>query len=100
MYPEEILEKVREQTKIIGLGLKIRGCYNIQFAIQGNELYVLEVNPRSSRTVPFVAKSSGLPLARIAAKYYYRNSIIKTRNSNKNVWKICVKAPVFPFHQT
>ena len=51
---------VEEQTRIIGLGLGIVGCYNIQFAIQDEALYVLEVNPRSSRTVPFVAKSSGL----------------------------------------
>ena len=95
--PEEILEKVREQTKIIGLGLKIRGCYNIQFAIQGNDLYVLEVNPRSSRTVPFVAKSSGLPLARIAANITIgiplSKQVIPTRTSGQ----ICVKAPVFPF---
>ena len=51
--PEHILELVRKQTEVIGLGLNIKGCYNIQFAIQGDDLYVLEVNPRSSRTVPF-----------------------------------------------
>ena len=64
---ESMLAKIAEQTKIIGLGLKIKGCYNIQFALQGDDLYVLEVNPRSSRTVPFVAKATGLPMARIAA---------------------------------
>ena len=63
---QEMLDKI-DMSKIIGIGLNIVGCFNIQFAIQGEDLYVLEVNPRSSRTVPFVAKSSGLPLARIAA---------------------------------
>ena len=59
------------------LGLNIKGCFNIQFAIQGDDLYVLEVNPRSSRTVPFVAKSSGLPLAKIAANVTTPAAIIK-----------------------
>ncbi|DAC56914.1 MAG TPA: ATP-grasp domain-containing protein, partial [Candidatus Poseidoniales archaeon] len=62
--PSAMLERIAEQTRTIGLGLNIQGCFNIQFAIQGDDLYVLEVNPRSSRTVPFVAKASGLPLAR------------------------------------
>tara|TARA_B100000459_G_scaffold88895_1_gene49999 strand:- start:43 stop:1194 length:1152 start_codon:yes stop_codon:yes gene_type:complete len=94
---EEILEKVREQTKIIGLGLKIKGCYNIQFAIQGNDLFVLEVNPRSSRTVPFVAKSSGLPLARIAANITIGIPLSKQEIPIRTSGQICVKAPVFPF---
>ena len=67
--PQTISEKtiatVEKQTKRIGIELGIVGCFNIQFAIQGENIYVLEVNPRSSRTVPFVAKSTGLPLARI-----------------------------------
>ena len=94
---EEMLARVAEQTKIIGLGLNIRGCYNIQFAIQGDNLYVLEVNPRSSRTVPFVDKASGLPLARIAARVTIgiplREQVIPRRTSGQ----VCVKAPVFPF---
>ena len=76
-----MLERIKEQTKIIGIGLNIIGCFNIQFAIQGDMLYVLEVNPRSSRTVPFVAKSSGLPLARIAANITIGISI-KTNHTN------------------
>ena len=94
---EEILELVREQTEAIGLGLNIKGCFNIQFAIQGDELYVLEVNPRSSRTVPFVAKSSGLPLARIAANITIGIPLSKQEVPLRTSGQICVKAPVFPF---
>ena len=94
---EEMLELIREQTKIIGLGLNIVGCFNIQFAIQGESLYVLEVNPRSSRTVPFVAKSSGLPLARIAANITIGIPLAKQRIPLRTSGNVCVKAPVFPF---
>jgi carbamoyl-phosphate synthase large subunit len=94
---EEMLERVAEQTKIIGLGLKIKGCFNIQFAIQGDDLYVLEVNPRSSRTVPFVAKASGLPLARIAARVTIGIPLKEQSIPRRTSGQVCVKAPVFPF---
>ena len=94
---EEMLELIREQTIKIGLGLNIIGCFNIQFAIQGDVLYVLEVNPRSSRTVPFVAKSSGLPLARIAAKITIGIPLSEQTIPVRTSGNVCVKAPVFPF---
>ena len=94
---EEILAQVEEQTRIIGLGLGIVGCYNIQFAIQDEALYVLEVNPRSSRTVPFVAKSSGLPLARIAANVTIGQPLAQQDIPKRVTGHVCVKAPVFPF---
>jgi carbamoyl-phosphate synthase large subunit len=94
---EDMLERVAEQTKVIGLGLKIKGCFNIQFAIQGDNLYVLEVNPRSSRTVPFVAKSSGLPLARIAARVTIGQPLSSQTIPRRTTGQVCVKAPVFPF---
>ena len=94
---EEMIEKITEQTKIIGIGLNIIGCFNIQFAIQENKLYVLEVNPRSSRTVPFVAKSSGLPLARIAANITIGIPLSKQTIPIRTSGNVCVKAPVFPF---
>jgi len=94
---EEILAQVEEQTRIIGLGLGIVGCYNIQFAIQDEALYVLEVNPRSSRTVPFVAKSSGLPLARIAANVTIGQRLAQQDIPKRVTGHVCVKAPVFPF---
>ena len=93
----EILDLVEEQTKIIGLGLGIIGCYNIQFAIQNNKLYVLEVNPRSSRTVPFVAKATGVPLARIAAKATLGELLVNQQIPKPLTGITCVKAPVFPF---
>ncbi|DAC07956.1 MAG: carbamoyl-phosphate synthase large subunit [Euryarchaeota archaeon TMED141] len=94
---EDILAMVKEQTRTIGLGLGIVGCYNIQFAIQEETLYVLEVNPRSSRTVPFVAKSSGLPLARIAANVTIGIPLSKQDIPKRVTGHVCVKAPVFPF---
>ncbi len=94
---EDMLARVRKQTETIGLGLKIVGCYNIQFAIQGSRLYVLEVNPRSSRTVPFVAKSSGIPLARIAARLTLGEKLKDMNLPTPNRDLVCVKAPVFPF---
>ncbi len=94
---DEILAQVDEQTRLIGLGLGIVGCYNIQFAIQDDALYVLEVNPRSSRTVPFVAKSSGLPLARIAANVTIGIPLADQEIPRRVTGHVCVKAPVFPF---
>ena len=94
---EEMIELIKEQTTTIGIGLNIIGCFNIQFAIQGDMLYVLEVNPRSSRTVPFVAKSSGLPLARIAANITIGIPLSKQTIPVRTSGNVCVKAPVFPF---
>jgi carbamoyl-phosphate synthase large subunit len=94
---DALLEKIAEQTKIIGLGLNIRGCYNIQFALQGDDLYVLEVNPRSSRTVPFVAKATGLPMARIGANVTIGIPLSKQEIPRRTSGQVCVKAPVFPF---
>ncbi|MCH1421999.1 MAG: carbamoyl-phosphate synthase large subunit [Candidatus Poseidoniaceae archaeon] len=94
---DAMLEKIAEQTKIIGLGLKIKGCYNIQFALQGDDLFVLEVNPRSSRTVPFVAKATGLPMARIAANITIGIPLSQQDIPRRTSGQVCVKAPVFPF---
>ena len=94
---QSMLEKIAEQTKTIGLGLKIKGCYNIQFALQGDDLYVLEVNPRSSRTVPFVAKATGLPMARIAANITIGIPLSEQEIPRRTTGQVCVKAPVFPF---
>lgn len=62
------LEIIREYTRKIGLAMQVRGLFNIQFAIQDDVVYVLEVNPRASRTVPFVSKATGIPLANCATK--------------------------------
>src|SRR5919106_777599 len=64
---EEHLETMRHYTRVMARELKVRGLLNIQFAIKDDRVYVLEVNPRASRTVPFVSKATGVPLARVAA---------------------------------
>ena len=94
---DEILTKVHEWTKAIGLGLNIRGCFNIQFCICRDELYVLEVNPRGSRTFPFVAKATGIPLARIAAHITIGEQLADMEIPRRQTDAVCVKAPVFPF---
>tara|TARA_B100000959_G_scaffold148598_1_gene155943 strand:- start:9272 stop:12640 length:3369 start_codon:yes stop_codon:yes gene_type:complete len=95
--PDDILEQVDEWTRVIGLELGIRGCYNIQFAIHDGLLYVLEVNPRGSRTFPFVAKSTGIPLARIAARVALGERLCDLEVPEPQTDAVCVKAPVFPF---
>jgi carbamoyl-phosphate synthase large subunit len=62
-----VLETLAEYTRRIGLALPVRGLMNVQYAVQGGVVYVLEVNPRASRTVPFVSKAVGVPLARLGA---------------------------------
>ena len=94
---ENMLSEVKEWTEKIGLGLGIRGCFNIQFAIRDETLYVLEVNPRGSRTFPFVAKSTGVPLARIAARVALGDNLEDLPIPNPQNIAVSVKAPVFPF---
>ncbi len=66
--PDHIVEEVKKQSKLIAKALNVKGLINLQFAVSGEDIYVLEVNPRASRTVPFVSKSIGYPLAKIATK--------------------------------
>ena len=63
-----VIEEIKRQTSLMARALNVKGLMNVQFAVQDNEVYVLEVNPRASRTVPFVSKATGLPLAKIAAR--------------------------------
>jgi carbamoyl-phosphate synthase large subunit len=65
---DAVMANIRETTRRIGLGLGVKGLFNIQYALKDDQLYVLEVNPRSSRTVPFISKATGHPLAAYAAK--------------------------------
>lgn len=73
--PPHILDKVREYVRKIALALNVRGLINIQLAYKNDEVYVLEANPRSSRTIPFVSKATGLPLAKLAAKVIMGHSL-------------------------
>ncbi len=97
-----VIERIKKITKQIAHGLRTRGLINIQYAIKDNEVFVLEANPRASRTVPYVSKTIGIPLAKIATRIMLGSSIGSLRK--KGVLKdrlslpfISIKAPVFPF---
>ena len=96
--PAEIQDRLREQVRAMALELKVVGLMNVQFAIQGDDIYVLEVNPRASRTVPFVSKASGRPLAKIAALCMAGKSLKEQGVLEEIVPKhYSVKESVFPF---
>ena len=63
-----LIKEIEDQTKKLALALKVKGFMNVQFAIKKDKIYVIEVNPRASRTVPFVSKAKGIPLAKIASR--------------------------------
>ena len=72
---EEIQREIEQKTKEIALGLDIKGLLNIQYAVYQNEIYMIEVNPRASRTVPFVSKATGMPLAKVATRVMYQGDL-------------------------
>ena len=109
---KEIQKQIETKTKEIALGLGVKGLMNIQYAIYQDEIYMIEVNPRASRTVPFVSKATGIPMAKVATrvmwqgdlqealKFYDKfnlltkeNGIFKPKIQNH----VCVKEAVFPF---
>ncbi len=111
---KELQEKVEQQTKTIALGLGVVGLMNVQYAIYQNEIYLIEVNPRASRTVPFVSKATGVPLAKVATRVmmgedlrsalaFYdtykvvmeENGLLKPRLKDH----VAIKEAVFPFHK-
>jgi carbamoyl-phosphate synthase large subunit len=111
---DDLHAQVEQQTKIIALGLGVIGLLNIQYAIYQNEVYLIEVNPRASRTVPFVSKATGMPLAKVATrvmmgdtlrnalKFYDNYNIVKEEDGIlkprlKN--HVAIKEAVFPFNK-
>ncbi|HCU35366.1 MAG TPA: carbamoyl phosphate synthase large subunit, partial [Armatimonadetes bacterium] len=95
---ESEIDLIREQTSALALELGVRGLLNIQYAIRNEQLFVLEVNPRASRTVPFVSKAIGVPLAKIAARVMVGQSLESLGFTEEiSPPHIAVKAPVFPF---
>ena len=95
---EKIQQELIKQTKLLAQALKVNGLMNIQFAIQGEVIYILEVNPRASRTVPFVSKAIGKPLAMIAAKVMVGKSLKDQKFVKEIVPNFySVKEAVFPF---
>ena len=95
---DKVLEKIRKDTYALAKALNVRGLMNIQFAVQEDRVYILEVNPRASRTVPFVSKSIGIPLAKLAA-LVMAGKTLKELNYTQEVIPehYCAKEAVFPF---
>ncbi|MER2251148.1 carbamoyl-phosphate synthase large subunit [Methylorubrum podarium] len=93
----EILDELERQTKAMALALKVGGLMNVQYAIKDGTIYVLEVNPRASRTVPFVAKVIGEPIAKIAARIMAGERLDAFGLKPKQLDHIAVKEAVFPF---
>ena len=96
---KEIIEEIEKQTKQLAIALKVLGLINIQFAVKDNEVYVLEVNPRASRTVPFVSKATGLPIAKIASRIMAGEKLSDFNLKRKNLNTFAVKEAVFPFNR-
>src|SRR5690348_12851524 len=103
-----VLEHIREYTKRLALALKVVGLMNVQYAIQRDTVYVLEVNPRASRTVPYVSKATGVPLAKVAARLMTGKKLADMDLplvKHNGVAEIAVhefysvKSPVFPFNK-
>src|SRR3989449_7460828 len=103
-----ILDTIREYTKRLALALKVVGLMNVQYAIQRDTVYVLEVNPRASRTVPYVSKATGVPLAKVAARLMAGKKLAPMNLQvvqHNGVAEIAVhefysvKSPVFPFNK-
>ena len=96
---KEIIEEIEKQTNQLAIALKVVGLINIQFAVKDNEVYVLEVNPRASRTVPFVSKATGLPIAKIASRVMAGEKLTDFNLKRKNQDTFAVKEAVFPFNR-
>ena len=94
---EEIQDEMRRQARALALELGVVGLMNIQFAVKDEQVYLIEVNPRASRTVPFVAKAIGLPVANIAAKVMAGAKLSEFDLSTRPQKYIAVKEAVFPF---
>src|SRR6202030_3744835 len=96
--PKKVLEEIASATKAMARELNVRGLMNVQFAVKADEVYVLEVNPRASRTVPFVSKAIGVPLAKLAAKVMAGKTLSELGFTREVIpAHYSVKEAVFPF---
>ncbi len=96
--PDKILDEIREQTTALALDLQVVGLINVQFAVKNSTVYVLEVNPRASRTVPFVSKATGVPLAKLATKVMAGMTLEELGLTREPaVHHVAVKEAVLPF---
>jgi carbamoyl-phosphate synthase large subunit len=94
----EIQQKLCQQVTVMAKALNVVGLMNTQFAIKGNDVYILEVNPRASRTVPFVSKATGVALAKVAARCMVGQSLVQQKQTEQVIPDfVSVKESVFPF---
>tara|TARA_Y100001970_G_scaffold285262_1_gene404455 strand:- start:797 stop:4021 length:3225 start_codon:yes stop_codon:yes gene_type:complete len=94
-----LLKEIENQTQRLALALKVKGFMNVQFAIKNDKIFVIEVNPRASRTVPFVSKAKNLPLAKIASRVMAGEKLSKFNLTSKTKKMFAVKEAVFPFNK-
>ncbi|MCY1063106.1 carbamoyl-phosphate synthase large subunit [Nannocystis sp. SCPEA4] len=99
LAPPAVLAEIRRTTVALARELGVVGLMNVQFARQGDDVYVLEVNPRASRTVPFVAKATGVPFAKIAARVAAGEPLAPMGLHERMPAQVSVKVSVFPFHK-
>ncbi|MET3722885.1 carbamoyl-phosphate synthase large subunit [Sphingomonas trueperi] len=95
--PAEIIAEIERQTVALARALKVKGLMNIQFAVKDGEVYLIEVNPRASRTVPFVAKAIGAPIAKIASRVMAGEKLANLPKIDRDIDYIAVKEAVFPW---
>ena len=95
--PDEIVAEMERQAEALAMGLGVRGLMNVQFAVKNNEVYLIEVNPRASRTVPFVAKAIGQPVAKIASRVMAGEKLSEFPPFKRKLDYMAVKEAVFPF---
>jgi len=95
----EIIAEIERQTEALARGLKVKGLMNIQFAVKDGEVYLIEVNPRASRTVPFVAKAIGAPIAKIASRVMAGEKLKDLPKIDRDIDYVAVKEAVFPFNK-
>ncbi len=95
--PDEIVAEMEKQAEALALALRVKGLMNVQFAVKDGEVYLIEVNPRASRTVPFVAKAIGTPIAKIAARAMAGEKLADLPKVDWRIDYMTVKEAVFPF---
>ena len=93
----DIVAEIERQADALARALEVRGLMNIQFAVKDDEVFLIEVNPRASRTVPFVAKAVGSPIAKIAARVMAGEKLADLPKINRDIAHVAVKEAVFPF---
>ncbi|MCX6698996.1 MAG: carbamoyl-phosphate synthase large subunit [Methanomicrobiales archaeon] len=96
---KSVLSRVRDYTRKIALGLGVVGMVNLQLAVKNDIVYVLEANPRASRTVPFVSKATGIPLAKIAAKTMMGKKLSELGYKERDIKHVAVKEVLLPFNK-